>query len=104
MAGNNPTGFGLSGVFLNFDVQKIEDINKKEGKLVRISLSIPTMVTIKKSNQDCISYIWASSVFAENDTDKNIEQGIELLLKQFSTCYKEANFKDQEKPTFYVYQ
>lgn len=104
MTTNNPAGFGLSGVFLSFDIQQVETINHKEEKLVRISLSIPTMVKVKKSNNDCISYIWASSVFVENDADKNIEQGITQLLGQFSTCYQEANPKEKEKPIFYIYR
>ncbi len=104
MSTNDPTGLGLSGVFLSFDIQKVENVNKKEEKLIRLSLSVPTIVTIKKSNNECTSYIWASSVFAESDTDENIKQGIEALLKQFSICYQKANSKEAEKPTFYIYQ
>lgn len=103
MAADDLTGFGLSSAFLSFNVQKVEVMNKKSEALFRLSLAIPTTVLIKKSNVECVSYVWASSVFSEGDKDKDIEMGVQLLLDQFSACYREANAEKKEKPTFYLY-
>lgn len=104
MSTNDPTGFGISGFFLSFNIQKVENINDAKSRITQISLSIPTIVTVKKTKQDCISYIWTKDVLVENDEDINIEKGIKELLEQFSTSYREANSTDNKRPTFYVYR
>lgn len=103
MSTNNPIGFGLSGVFLSFDIQHVENINSEKSKLIRVSLSVPTIVTVKKSKCDCVSYVWTSNVFLDDDKDKNIQQAIIELLDQFCISYQEANSPESKKPTFYIY-
>jgi hypothetical protein len=97
-------GLGMAANVLNLEIQNVPNLPK----LLRLSLTLQTNVTINKTNQECSAYVWASSVFIEGEisaaNEKPILKGAENLFQQFVNCYKASNPNKTSNPNIYFYR
>lgn len=101
------TGFGHSLANMTIFLKDVTTLSGKQFPVSEISISLSSPTLVRKTNQNCSTYIWSSRIFVEGAVDekneKNILEATKAILGYFITDYKKANSKKETKTTFYLY-
>ncbi len=99
-------GFGAGNVLM-IQIDSVKAWDGSETSISRLSLSVETFVTLKRTGIKTFPMVWSINSFLQNPVDSSSEgnqaKAIQKLVGDFIQNYRYANQGQVEKPVFYIY-
>lgn len=103
---NDMGGFG-AGNILVIQIDSVKAWDESVTSISRLSLSVETFVTIKRTGEKTFPMVWSINTFlqdpVDSSTEKTLTKAIQKLVGDFLQNYRYANQGQVEKPVFYIY-